>query len=320
LSVGLPKIPCRIAIRFVIDPSKLVLVLRRCPKTLILSRKFEKQELILIWSWHHKRRFGVPKKKAQRERGFLASEEVLDSAKDYFQLFWGNRPKGSRRKGRVCYVQTALGVLEVRVELLLFFVAKALALSAGKKLDDPVYVNDDTVETAIAIMDRIPDYLAGDLVGLIKEYQFEKGMDLLDGPFRWKHILKALHSSSEALLGVKVETLRILLENFGITALEIPDVRHAFQRICANRGVIGSQWKRFLSQNFKKKRRPGRPRNEQYDALLQKRFDGSQAISYGQLARELSDAIPKEKRVNWLKSAASYRRRRLRGAPWLQKP
>jgi len=247
----------------------------------------------------------------------------------YFQDLREKPRKQSKGKFGFCYVNTPFGTLELRIDSLLYMTAGMLkliignprrALMAGEMPDNMTVVTDWVVETSLEVIDRIPTYMVNDLVGMIMESQFDVYARDEGKPEVWRTLQEKLSSAAGDRFGVNL--LSAFFQHWGILSLEMDSLRTVFRRVVATKGIVGKPWKLFLSKHFREKKKRGRPRSTEYDRLLERRTVNPETETYGKLIRDIVAAasVPPDVARNRLKSAAAYRRKKLRSRLDLEAP
>jgi hypothetical protein len=254
---------------------------------------------------------GAAKGTTTKRRQFYADPLVIELIHDYFELDQKRPRKQPAGKFGLCYAQTPLGPLEISVDHLLAVTAEALLATEGKRIGDETEITDAVVEASLNILDRIPEYMARDLLGMAMEARVERYAIDLGLPFSQRTLQKRLADPAEELFRMVI--LKLLFESRGTFSLEMDDIRMAFHSIVSKKGILGKPWRKFLKTELRERKKPGRPRNTDYDLLFNKRTTNPKTETFGRLLRELPSAISVSPDVarNRLKAAAAYRRKKL---------
>jgi hypothetical protein len=238
---------------------------------------------------------------------FCADAFVVDLIYDYFEENRKRPPRPRGGKFGLCYLETPLGTLEIRIDTLLALMAPI----GGKISGDEIEITDAIVEASVNALDRIPEYMSQDLFGILMEataerYAMDHGLS-----FDWRPFQKKLLNPANDRF--RITALRRLFEVWSTASLEMDAVRAAFYQIVSKRGSLQQPWKKFVNTHLRNKKKPGRPSNTDYDVLFKKRATNPKTETFGKLVRELTTAasVPPDVARNRLKAAAAYRRKKL---------
>jgi hypothetical protein len=248
-------------------------------------------------------------KTSPMDRPFRCQSSVVEMAELYFEPHRDRPPASPRGTLGFCYIATGIGTLEIHLDTLLALVASMLSTLSPYKPGKITKISEDDVEAAMTIIQRIPDYMANDFIGMTLEASFDQSGRRKKRPTMWRSASARLTGSSGKAF--KLKFLNLLFAYPGILALEIDDVRTAFKEVCSKDGAIGPQWEKFVRNHVVNKKGPGRPRNREYDALFEK-YANLATTTYGKLVRELTNpaSVTTDVARNRLKSAAAYRRKK----------
>jgi hypothetical protein len=99
--------------------------------------------------------------------------------------------------------------------------------------DNVLEITDRTVHASLEVLDRIPDYMAADLVGMVMEAEFELFAMDEQKPVSWGMLRKRLKDPSEEIFRLVIlKTLLVLL---------------CYKRRTQQTGQQGSCWSRNLA-------------------------------------------------------------------------
>jgi len=223
---------------------------------------------------------------------------TMKRAREAFEQFRYELPEEMRDTTRYCYVETVLGYLEVDVRSLLYLTARFISPNHVTEIDEAV------IETALRVIQRLPDRLLDDLVGLGYEEFVRERFDLVFRP----------REPNEKKLEINehgIELGKLLFRRMGPGSLRCDIFRDMFIAMFSSDGYNGHNlWQKLIKSEIKAKRRRGRPRKSEYDALYQERTAGTE--SYGKLIRRIrsSDSVSPEVFLNRVKAAVAYRKRK----------
>jgi hypothetical protein len=241
---------------------------------------------------------------------YTISAPVMLKAFEAFAQFKYELPEELRDTRKYCYVRTALGYLEIDVMSLLCLTARLVNPRVVNKSDGKVEITDEIVSSAVEVIQRLPEYLLNDLVGIaFEEFFCHHYREGLQGK-RWPEISRRLYDRKKQT--GNLGSLQMILTEFGSGSLEIDDVRDAFTALFSRRGYAGEKpWKTFVKGTIRTKRRPGRPRKSEYDWIYQQRASKPEAESYGKLVKQILSSDPETTAVklNRAKAAVAYRKR-----------
>jgi hypothetical protein len=225
-----------------------------------------------------------------------------------------------------CFVKTTLGVLQIDIGWLLMLipgiVRHDINPSEGQGESWEIELTEDDLHETLATIRAIPRYIERDLLGMyIEAIVMHRAKDAenprlheigLDKPYTIEKICKLLFEHGDKRTIVDLELLGQILATGEPTVFSIPEIMDAFLRAISEDGPVGTaSWRKFLEQNFRKKRRRGRQREELYDKLFKRRSEDP-ALTYGKLAAEVAKLKNIEFRVarDQLKAAIAYRRKK----------
>ena len=220
-------------------------------------------------------------------------------AREIFAPFRYENPEELRDTPRYCYVKTVLGYLEIDIRNLLYLTASVVSPN------EVTEITEDVLNMALRVVERLPDYLMGDLLGSRYEEVIAQLFHLKVGP---PEKPDGLQESTEEWF----RTTRLLLGTVGPDALEIDLLRRELTRMFSSDGHIGKKaWTRFIESKVRVKRRKGRPRKAEYDLIHELR-KGCTPESYGKLVRQIPsfDNINHADLLNRVKAAESYRKKK----------
>jgi hypothetical protein len=224
-----------------------------------------------------------------------------------------------------CSVRTVLGVLQIDIGWLLVLIAGILHDDAGvirKGASIEIKLTEDVLDAAVETVRAIPRYIDRDVLGMYfeanamlatKHVENPRLHEIgLDRPYTFEKLSKLLFAHGDKRKIIHLEFLGQLLGTADPAVFSIPEIMDAFIRAISEDGPVGmGRWRKFIEQNFRKKRGPGRRSEELYDKLFKERSENP-GLTYGKLAREVAKLKNIEFGVarDQLKAAIAYRRKK----------
>jgi phage protein U len=241
----------------------------------------------------------VQTKPKPKTNNYTVSDAVMMKAHEMFEPFKYGLPEDLRDTRQYCYVKTNLGYLEIDIRSLLYLTARLITPHEVTEITEAV------LETALRAIQRLPDYLMHDLVGIGYEEFLRERLDL---ELHRRKNDDNLHGNKEK----SIHLFEMLLSNVGPGLLQIDAFRDEFIRLFSGDGYIGKKtWKIFVESKIRVKKRRGRPRKSEYDLIYQQRKEDAQE-SYGKLLRKISssESVSHAVLLNRAKAAVAYRKRK----------
>jgi hypothetical protein len=246
---------------------------------------------------------------------YWADRSVIQYAKSSFKSFCRKPARKASGPMGIGYVDLGTATLQVDLGFILGLAAGPMKYKRAYLTRKEVTIDRAAVDRAASLLQRYPKYIENDLEGIRLEIDLEerfKAIDHKDAQAFYR-ALEGTNLSKFSDPEILQDKLSLLskIASYGDRWLEVDHTRKTFEGFIRSGGKFEKQWAKFLRASVLPKKKPGRPRNNDYDRFFQLRAGNPTKFTYGKLAQMVAnfDAAQTSLIRNRLRAAAAQRRK-----------